>query len=206
VPGTFGLLFTWGGDFMRIINVKRAIIILLVIGMVAVVAGCVRYPGEHNGNGETNYQLQIIVEVKGEINIDDGIYYIGLDTDGQTGIGVGSDIDYWEEDFYYVKFDGMGFYFAQVKDVFESIFDGGSFSGNKIQVTIALSDLGDPEGSIGINVVTTDSDGSTTYDYLDDNFYINTVLYSKEEGISSTNLEEDEADFDIKEVFAEIIN
>jgi len=170
---------------------------------MAVVAGCVRYPGEHNGNGETNYQLQIIVEVKGEINIDDGIYYIGLDTDGQTGIGVGSDIDYWEEDFYYVKFDGMGFYFAQVKDVFESIFDGGSFSGNKIQVTIALSDLGDPEGSIGINVVTTDLDGYT-YDSLNDYFSIRTELNQTGEGGLSDDLEVGEADFDITKVTAVI--
>ena len=207
MPGTFGLLFTWGGDFMRIINVKRIIIFLLVIGMMAVVAGCVRYPGEHNGNGETNYQLQIIVEVKGEINIDDGIYYIGLDTDGQTGIGVGSDIDYWEGNYYYIKLGSMGCYLYP-KEEGSPISLSYSISDieSKLQITVALSDLGDPEGSIGINVVTTDSDGSTTYDYLDDNFYINTVLYSKEEGISSTNLEEDEADFDIKEVFAEIIN
>ena len=207
MPGTFVSLSTWGGDFMRIINVKRAIIILLVIGIIAVVAGCVRYPGEHNGNGETNYQLKITVEVKGEINIDDGIYYIGLDTDGQTGIGVGSDIDYWEGNYYYIKLDSMSCYLYPTEDG-SSISLSYSISDieSKLQITIALSDLGDPERSIGINVVTTDSDGSTTYDHLDDNFYINTVLYSKGEGISSTNLEEGEADFDIKEVFAEIIN
>ena len=193
---------------MRIMNVKRAIIILLAIGLMAVVSGCVRYPDGHNGNGGTeNYQLQITVEVKGEINIDDGIYYIGLDTDGQTGIGVGSDIDYWEGDYYYIKLGSIGCYLYP-KEEGSPISLSYSISDieSKLQITVALSDLGDPEGSIGINVVTTDSDGSTTYDYLDDNFYINTELYSKGEGISSINLEDGEANFDIKEVFAEIIN
>ena len=193
---------------MGTINLKRAIIILLVIGMMAVVAGCVRWPDEPGPEpGETEYQLKITVEVAGEINTFDGIYYIGLDTDGQTGIGVGSDIDYWEGNYYYIKLDSMGCYLYPTEDGSSiSLSYSTSDIESKLQITIALSDLGDPEGSIGINVVTTDSDGSTTYDYLDDNFYINTVLYSKEEGISSTNLEEDEADFDIKEVFAEIIN
>jgi len=197
---------------MRIINVERAIIIFLIIGTLTVAAGCARWPdGPGPEPGGTEYQLEITVEVKGVINTSDGIYYIGLDTDGQTGIGVGSDIDYWEGNYYYIKLDSTGCYLYPKDESSSSISLNSSYTifdnEKKLQVTIALSDLGDPEGSIGINVVTTDSDGSTTYDHLDDNFYINTELYSKEEGISSTDLlEEEEVDFDITEVKAVITN
>ena len=187
---------------MGIMNVKRAIIIFLAIGLMAVVSGCVRYPDGHNGNGGTeNYQLQITVEVKGVINTSEGIYYIVLDADGKPETWPGDDVKFWEDDFYYVKLDGMGFYFAQVKDDFESIFDGGSFSENKIQATIALSDLEDPN-SIDINVLTTDSDNNT-YDYLDPYFTINTDLGSSK---NITDIEGDSgdggADFDIVKVTA----
>ena len=187
---------------MGIMNVKRAIIIFLAIGLMAVVSGCVRYPDGHNGNGGTeNYQLEITVEVAGEINTYDGIYYIVLDADGKPETWPGDDVKFWEDDFYYVKLDGMGFYFAQVKDDFESIFDGGSFSENKIQATIALSDLEDPN-SIDINVLTTDSDNNT-YDYLDPYFTINTDLGSSK---NITDIEGDSgdggADFDIVKVTA----
>ena len=196
---------------MRIISVKRAMIILLVIGIMVVVFGCVRYPGEPGPEpGEIDYQLKITVEVKGEINTDEGRYYIGLDTDGQSGIGLGSDIEYWEGNYYYVKFDSIGCYLYPKEEgstisplsLSYSISDMES----KLQITIALNDLGNPEESIGINVVTTDSDGSTIYDYLEDNFYINTDLYSTSGGIPSIDLDDDEVNFDIKEVKAEITN
>ena len=185
---------------MRIMKVKRAIIILLIIGII-VVGGCVRYPDGHNGNGETNYQLIITVEVKGVINTSEGIYYIVLDADGKPETWPGDDVKFWEDDFYYVKLDGMGFYFAQVKDDVESIFDGGSFSENKIQATIALSDLED-QNSIDINVLTTDSDNNT-YDYLDPYFTINTDL-SSSKNITDTEGDSGDggADFDIVEVTA----
>ena len=191
---------------MGIMNVKRAIILLLTIGII-VVGGCVRYPDGHNGNGGTNYQLKITVEVAGVINDDDGIYYIGLDTEGQTGIGPGNDIGDWEGYYYYVKLDSMGCYLYP-KEEGSAILLSWSTSdiGSKLQVTIALSYLGNPESSIDINVITTDSDGYTTYDYLDDYFSISTDLYSVGEGNLSNDLEADKANFDIKEVFAEIIN
>ena len=192
---------------MGIINIKRAIIIFLLIGALAAVAGCARWPdGPGPEPGETEYQLEITVEVAGEINTFNGIYYIALDTDGQSGIGPGSDIEDWEGYYYYVKLDSMSCYLYPKEEgsAISSLSYSISDIGSKLQITIALSDLGDLEESIGINVVTTDSDGSTTYDYLDDYFYINTVLYSTREGISSNDLEDDEADFDIKKVTAVI--
>ena len=189
---------------MRIMNVKRAIIILLTIGILVVMSGCARWPnGPGPGPGETEYQLEITVEVKGQINSYEGIYYIVLDADGNPVNGPGDDVKYWEDDFYYVKLEDGFFYFAQVKDDFESIFDGGSFSGNKIQVTIVLSDLEDPN-SIDINVITTDSD-TNTYDYLDSYFTINTNLGSSKNITDIEGDSGDGADFDITKVTAVII-
>jgi len=175
-----------------------------MIGIIAGVSGCARWPnGPGPGPGETEYQLEITVEIAGIINSSDGMYYIVMDADGNPVDGPGDDISLWEDDFYYVKLDGMGFSFAQVKDDFESIFDGGSFSGNKIQVTIALSDLEYPN-SIDINVITTDSDNNT-YDYLDPYFTIYTDLGSSRNIIDTEgDSGEGELDFDIVKVTAVI--
>jgi hypothetical protein len=177
---------------------------LIIFNIILLVSGCARWPEPGPEPGEPDYQLKITVEVKGGINTDDGIYYIGLDTDGQTGIGPGSDIGDWKGYYYYVKLDSMGCYLYP-KEEGSKISLNYSISDieSKLQVTIALSDLGDPK-SIDINVVTTDSDGYTTYDYLDNYFPINTVLYSTGEGISSNDLEDDEADFDLVKVTAQI--
>jgi len=185
-------------------NVKRAIILLLIIVVMVAASGCVRWPEPEPEPGEPEYQLKITVEVRGEINIDEGMYYIVFDTDENPADGPGENISFWDDRFYYIKLDNWGFHFAQVKDDFESIFDGGSFSGNKLQVTIALSDLGDPN-SIDINVLTTDSKNDT-YDYLDDGYFtINTNLGSKPPINDQENDSGDGgADFDIVKVTAEI--
>ncbi|MBA7535618.1 hypothetical protein ES705_27876 [subsurface metagenome] len=204
VPGTKFVIVAQGSDFMRIMNVIRAIIIFLMIGIVVVVAGCARWPdGPGPGPVEPEYQLEITVEVAGVINSSEGIYYIVLDADEESIDGPGDDLFFWDDDFYYVKLDGVGFHFAQVKDDFESIFDGEIFSENELQVTIALSDLGSPS-SIDINVITTDSDNNT-YDYLDPYFTIGTDLGSSE-NITDTEGDSGEggADFDIINVAAEI--
>ena len=194
---------------MRIRNVKRAIIFLLAIGVMAVVTGCARWPDGPNGNGGTeNYQLQITVEVKGVINTSEGIYYIVLDADGNSATGPGYDISLWEGNFYYVKFDYLGCYLYPKEEgsvilLTSSIFD----NGKKLRMTIALSDLGVPSDidfSIDINVVTTDSEGNN-YDHLDSYFTIYTILGSTEEGIvSEGGSEEGGADFDIIKVTAVI--
>jgi len=164
---------------MRIMNVKRAIIVLLAIGLMAAATGCARWPDGPGPGPGTDYQLEITVEIAGEINSSDGIYYIVLDADANSATGPGDDVSSWDDRFYYIKLEDGFFDFAQVQDDFESIFDGGSLSGDKIQVTIALSDLEDPS-SVDINVLTTDSDNNT-YDSLDSGYFsINaTVLGSK---------------------------
>jgi len=183
---------------------KILVLLVMILGLVVLFSGCVRWLEPEPGPGETEYQLEMTVEVAGQINTDDGIYYIVLDTDEDSADGPGDDISFWEDNFYYVKLDSMGFYFAQVKDDSESIFDGGSFSGNKLQVTIALSDLEDPN-SVDINVLTTDL-GNDTYDYLDNGYFtISTELGFKEtEDDSPDDSGDGGVDYDIVNVTAEI--
>ena len=178
---------------------------LIIFSIILFVSGCARWPdGPGPGPGETDYQLNITVEVAGEINTYDGIYYIVLDANNQSIDGPGEDIISWDGEYYYLKLENGFFYFAQVKDDFESTFYGGSIvSTNKFQVTIALSDLGNPN-SVDINVLTTDSDNNT-YDSLDNYFTIGTDLGSSEDIPDS---EGDSGDggvnFDIVKVTAQI--
>jgi hypothetical protein len=204
VPGTKFVILAQGGDFMRIMNVKRAIIIFLMIGIMALVAGCARWPEPEPEPEEPEYQLEITVEVVGEINSYSGIYYIVLDTDEESIDGPGDDLFFWDNDFYYIKLENDFFYFTKVEEgSMELDLTDYSYSANELQVTIALSDLGGPN-SIDINVITTDSENNT-YDHLDSYFTINTDLGSTEEGIvSEGGPEEGGPDFDIVKVTAEI--
>ncbi|GAI73737.1 unnamed protein product [marine sediment metagenome] len=191
---------------MGTINLKRAIIILLMIGILAVVSGCARWPdgpGPGPGPGETDYQLEITVEVSGLINSSEGIYYIVMDADGNPGNGPGDDISFWDDRFYYIKLEDGFFDFAQVEEGSPELdLTDYSVIGNELQATVTLSDLGSPSG-IDINVITTDSDNNT-YDHLDSYLTINTELGSTEEGIVSGGDTGGE-DFDITKVTAEII-
>ena len=189
---------------MRIMNVKRAIILLLAIGLMVVVTGCARWPEGPEPEPETEYQLEITVEVAGEINSYSGIYYIVFDTDEESIDGPGDDLFFWDDDFYYIKLENDFFYFAQVEEGSPELdLTDYSYSENELQVTIALSDLGSPS-TIDINVITTDTENNT-YDYLDSYFTIYTVLGSTGEGVvSEGGSEEGGADFDIVKVTAEI--
>ncbi|MBA7525694.1 hypothetical protein ES705_17847 [subsurface metagenome] len=190
---------------MRIMNVKRTIIIFLMIVVIAGVSGCARWPEEPEPEPGTDYQLEITVEVAGEINDYSGIYYVVLDADEESIDGPGDDLFFWDDDFYYIKLENDFFYFAQVEEGSPELdLTDYSYSENELQVTIALSDLGNPS-SIDINVITTDSDNNT-YDYLDGYFTINTTV------LGSTVTREDSAgdsgdsgaDFDIVKVTAVI--
>ena len=189
---------------MRIINVKRAIIILLAVGLMAVVSGCARWPDGPGPGPGTEYQLEITVEVTGEINSYNGIYYIVLDTDEESIGGPGDDLFFWDDDFYYINLENDFFYFAQVEEGSPELdLTDYSHSENELQVTITLSDLGEPN-SIDINVITTDSDNNT-YDYLDPYFTINTDFGSSK-NITDTEGDSGEGgvDFDIVKVTAVI--
>ena len=191
---------------MRTISIKRVIIILLVIGIILVASGCARWPdGPGPEPGETDYQLQITVQVYGELNLSDGIYYIVLDNNGNSADGPGEEVDGWNDDYYYVKLDYWSIELAQVDESSPPIeLTDSLISDDEFQVTISLSDLGEIEDSIDFNVVTTDSDNNT-YDYLDNYLNIGTTFGSMAEDYnSSSDLENDEDDFNIIGVIAEI--
>ena len=188
---------------MGIMKVKRTIILFLIIGTLAVVSGCARWPYGPEPEPGTEYQLEITVEVEGEINSYSGIYYIVLDADEESIDGPGDDLFFWDEDFYYIKLENDFFYFAQVEEGSPELdLTDYSYGENELQVTIALSDLGSPS-SIDINVITTDSDNNT-YDHLDGYFTIDTtVLGSTVTGEDSAGDSGDGgADFDIVTVTA----
>lgn len=191
---------------MRIMKVKRAIIFLLAIGLMVVVTGCARWPYGPEPEPETEYQLQITVQVLGEINVNNGIYYIVLDNNGNPADGPGGKVDDWEDEYYYVQLDDWGFDFTQVEEGSSSIALTDSLIGvDELQVTISLSDLGEIEDSIDFNVITTNLDNNT-YDYLDNYLTIGTTFGSMAEDYDSPgDSENDEYDFDIIGVIAEII-
>jgi len=169
---------------MGIMNVKKAIILLLMIGIMVIISGCARWPYEPGPEPETDYQLEITVEVAGTINSYDGIYYIVLDADGNSATGPGYDISFWDDRFYYIKLEDGFFDFAQNEEGSPDLYLADSLiSDNMIQVTIALSDLENPN-SVDINVVTTDSENKI-YDHLDSYFTISTIINSTGEGIVS---------------------
>jgi len=173
-----------------------------MIGTLTVVAGCARWPYEPGPEPGTDYQLKITVEVEGIVDSSDGMYYIVMDADGNSATGPEYDISFWDDRFYYIKLEDGFFYFAQKEEGSPELYLADSlFSGNKIQVTIALSDLEDPN-SIDINVVTTDSENNN-YDHLDSYFTISTILGSTGEGVISGG-GTGGADFDIVKATAEI--
>ena len=177
-----------------------------MIGIIAGVSGCARWPEGPEPELGTEYQLEIIVEVAGEINTDEGIYYIVFDADSDSTDGPGEDVNLWDDGYYYIKLDWMeSFYFAQVKDDSESYFYGGSITGtNKFQVTVAISDLGDPT-KIDINVLTTDSDNHT-YDSMSDGYFSISTNWGSSKTINDSEGDSGDGgdDFDIKKVTAVI--
>jgi len=177
---------------------------------MAVISGCARWPYEPGPEPEPEYQLRITVEVAGEINPDEGgkegKYYIVLVTDESSAGNPGYEVDEWDGDYYYIALDKWG-YFSFIHQTEEdsdplSLTDG-SYSGGTLQVTVALSDLGDPN-SVDISVVTTDTD-NYTYDHLDGYFTISTDIDSTGEGTIEDDSGEGGPDFEISKVSAVII-
>ncbi|MHC2995201.1 MAG: hypothetical protein IBV53_06865 [Candidatus Atribacteria bacterium] len=185
---------------------RIAWLLLIIFGLMIVVSGCARWPDEPGpGPGEPEYQLEITVEVKGEINNDEGIYYIVLDADGNPVDGPRDDILFWEDSYYYIKLENGFFYFAQVEEGSPELqLTDSLYSGNKLQVIIAVSDLGDPS-SVDINVITTDL-VNNTYDHLDSYFTISTGFgSSKDISDSEGDSGDGGPDFDITYVTVNIV-
>jgi hypothetical protein len=160
-------------------NVKKAIIILLMIGVMTVVAGCARWPEPEP-----------------------------VPPDPETKPGPDSYLDSWQGEYYYIKLDDWGCnLYSKDESASPISLNNYSYNGNELKIKFFLSDLGELETSIDVNVVTAYAySNDSVYDYLDGCINISTTLYTMGEGISSNDLEDDEADFDIIEVFVEITN
>lgn len=190
------------------INWKKLSITCLVIVITAfLINGCARWPEEPNGeNGSGQKQLIVKVEIndEGTINTDEGNYYIVFDTDKDASFPPDDDIEDWQEGFYYVKLESDTFYFGEVLEVgtSEQYFTG-TIADNNFQVSIKLSDLGDPEG-IHMNVITTDPDNEA-YDALDSDFYIDTSLIFPKTETDAPQDSDGGPDFDITQVTTTIL-
>lgn len=189
---------------------KWASFLLIIITLAALCSGCVRWPdGPGPGPGESEYQLRITVQVAGEINPvgGEGMYYIVLDANNNPANGPSNEIDFWDDEYYYVRLDEWDIDFRLWEEGSPSIaLTDYSVNDDEWEVIISLGDLNDPEDYIEFNVITTDSD-SNTYDYLDDNYLtIGTTLNSRREYVDSwPDTEEGGDNFDIIGVTAEII-
>jgi len=198
-----------GGFMCNLKKIKLGIYLLLIVLAVTLLStGCARWPyGPEPGPGPgTEYQLKITVQVLGELNVNDGIYYIVLDNNGNPVDGPGEKVDDWEDEYYYIQLNDYDFDFTRVEEGSSPIdLTDSLISDDEFQVTISLSDLGEIEDSIDFNVVTTDLDNNT-YDYLDDYLTIGTSFGSTAEDYDwPGDAENEEDDFDIIRVIAEII-
>ena len=203
MPGT--KVYT-GGFMNNLKSTKQFIFLSILIIIAFMLAGCARWPDGQPDPGETDYQLKITVQVSGELNTDDGIYYIVLDADGNPSDGPGGEITFWDDEYYYIQLDDFGFEFTQVEagSPFMTLTSS-SIGDDEFQVNIDLDDLGNPENSIDFNVLSTDKDNNP-YDYLDSFLTIETTFGSTEEDYDFVgDSESEEDDFDIIEVSAEIV-
>ena len=203
VPGTKVVI---GGKMNQLNKKHTKIFLFIIIAITLLSAGCARWPYDPPGPGETEYKLKITVEVAGEVNAEDGLYYIVLDAGGSPADGPGEDIYFWEDEYYYVQLDDWGFEFTRVEEGSSAIaLTGSSISDDEFQVIINLNDLSNPGNSIDFNVITTDTD-KNTYDYLDNYLPIGTALGSTAEDYDlSGDSESEEDNFDIIGVTAEIV-
>lgn len=105
-------------------------------------------------------------EGKGELTISatfasspppDYIYYFAIDADENVLTGPSSDPDEWA-DYFIFRMENSNFYQCEPGGV-DQFFTGGNVTGNAVQITVPLEDLGEPE-IIDIMVVVTDSAGN----------------------------------------------
>lgn len=148
---------------------KQVFLYYLIFCMIAfLLSGCARWTDDPNGGGgDGEKQLTIRVEINndGQINTNDGIYYIVFDTDKDASFPPDEDIENWEDGYYYIKLDGFGYSFEEIGGPGQSFSIPTQQGNNYFQASISLSRLDDPE-KISMNVITADTDNEV-YDYLD---------------------------------------
>lgn len=118
------------------------------------VMGCARgeQPSWEEGKGEL-----IISAIFASPPPPDHTYYFVIDTDENVLTGPSSDPNEWANYFIF-RMENSNFYQREPGGV-DQFFTGGNVTGNAVQITVSLEDLGEPE-IIDIMVVVTDSAGN----------------------------------------------
>jgi len=150
--------------------IKKFLLYCIILFIITfLLSGCARWIDDPNGGGGTGEkQLTVKVEINnnGQINTDDGIYYIVFDTDKDASFPPDEDIDNWEDGYYYIRLDEYGLFFGEVGNNSEENIGSIPSTETYFQVAINIAKLGNPN-KIFMNVLTTDKD-EETYDYMED--------------------------------------
>jgi hypothetical protein len=175
---------------------KKLLLYCTILCIITILLnGCARWSDDPNGGGGTGEkQLTVKVEINsnGQINTDDGIYYIVFNTNEDSSFPPDEDIDNWEDDYYFIKLDDFGFSFGVVGGT-DSSFSGSAEEGDDFfQVSISLTSMDNPD-KISMNVVTADTDNEV-YDYLDFGLASNLTINDTSTIPSSNSIEDDTGD------------
>jgi hypothetical protein len=175
---------------------KKFLLYSIILSIITILlCGCARWIDDPNGGGGTGEkQLTVKVEInnEGQINTNDGIYYIVFDTDKDASFPPDEDINNWGDDYYYIKLDTFGFSFGEVGGA-EQSFSGSAQEGDDyFQISISLTSMDDPE-KISMNVITSDTDNEV-FDYLDFALASNLTINDTSMIPSSNSVEDDLGD------------
>jgi len=143
---------------------RSLLLIFSLIFIILFINGCARWPDGPGGVGQKLLVIRVDINENGTINTEYGHYYIVFDTKDDALTPPSEDIDNWEEGYYYIRLDNIGFCFGQWSSpcYYTSI---GNASAKYFQVNIDLESLGNPE-RIFMNIITTDNDDENIYDYI----------------------------------------
>ena len=176
-----------------------AILFLVVFSFLQ---GCAR-GGSGGGIGEKQITFQ--VTCAGDVDNNDGNYFIAMRTGSDSAFAPGDEVDDWQDGDYFVLWDffnDFSLYEIIDSDSEEiSVFLTSDIDNQQFSVTFPLSEIGDPN-IIYCNVVTTDI-LNETLDSLDDSLTINTNSVMPET-VSDLEGDQVEAPFDIVEVTATV--
>lgn len=144
-------------------RLRSLLLVFSVIFVIFFINGCARWPDGPGGVEQKLLVIRVDINENGEINTEDGNYYIVFNTKEDAESPPSQDIDDWKEGYYYIKLDSFGFCFGQWGSPCQHTSVG--VKGEKyFQINLDLDDLGNPE-KIFMNIITTDNDDET-YDFI----------------------------------------
>ncbi len=146
-------------------SLRSLLLVFSVIFVIFFINGCARWPDGPGGVEQKLLVIRVDINENGEINTENGNYYIVFDTKEDALLPPPKDIDDWEEGYYYIKLDNYGLCFGQW-GISPCQYTSVNVEGEKyFRINLDLDELGNPE-KIFMNVITTNNDDET-YDYMD---------------------------------------